>query len=119
MVWSSATPLWHFRVERDYLDVRGVLDEPLVAALPESYRLAARENRPRRTLGKCLVPFPRCLGLSFYDLAVDACRGAGFKPKVGQETTHMQTIVGLVAAGAGVSLISASVAEHPKSGVAH
>lgn len=41
---------------------------------------------------------------------VNACRGAGFEPRAVEEAAHMQTIVGLVAAGAGVSLVPTSVA---------
>lgn len=63
--------------------------------------------------------YPRRLGLSFYDLAVGACRGAGFEPRVAQEAAHMQTIVGLVAAGAGVSLVPASVAKLGEDGVTY
>lgn len=106
--------------EGDYLNVRVVLEEPLIAALPESHRLSREESiRLADLSGDPFVLFPRRLGLSFYDLAVDACRGAGFEPRVSQEATHMQTIVGLVAAGTGVSLVPVSVAEHRKTGVAY
>jgi glycine/D-amino acid oxidase-like deaminating enzyme len=54
-----------------------------------------------------------------YDLVVGACRGAGFEPRAGQEAAHMQTVVGLVAAGAGVSLVPASVAGRGEDGVAY
>ncbi|MGI8910648.1 MAG: LysR family substrate-binding domain-containing protein [Rubrobacteraceae bacterium] len=97
-----------------------VLEEFLIAALPESHRLSREESiRLADLSGDPFVLFPRRLGLSFYDLAVDACRGAGFEPRVSQEATHMQTIVGLVAAGTGVSLVPVSVAEHRKTGVAY
>jgi DNA-binding transcriptional LysR family regulator len=105
----------------DYLGVRVVLEEPLVAALPASHRLAnAGGVRLADLAGEpFVVLYPRRLGLSFYDLAVGAYRGAGFEPRVAQEAAHMQTIVGLVAAGAGVSLVPASVAKHGGEEVAY
>lgn len=106
--------------EGEYLNVRVVVEEPLVAILPDSHRLAEKEIINLAELsGDPFVLFPRRLGLSFYDLAVGACRGAGFEPAAGQEAASMQTIVGLVAAGAGVSLVPASVAKIRGTGVAY
>lgn len=106
--------------EGDYLDVHLILEEPLVAALPESHRRAAEESiRLADLSGDSFVVFPHRLGLGCYDLVVNACRRAGFEPRVGQEAAHMQTIVGLVASGAGVSLVPASVSEHHKAGVVY
>ena len=106
--------------EGDYLGVRVVLEEPLVAALPASHRLAVDEDVRLGDLAEePFVLYPRRLGLSFYDLVVGACRGTGFEPRVSQEAAHMQTVVGLVAAGAGVSLVPASVAKRGGDGVAY
>lgn len=106
--------------EGDYLGVRVILEEPLVAALPDSHRLSSAENvRLGGLSGDSFVLFTRRLGMSFYDLAVGACRGAGFDPIVGQEAVHIQTIIGLVAAGAGVSLVPASVAKLRDNGVTY
>jgi DNA-binding transcriptional LysR family regulator len=41
------------------------------------------------------------------------CREAGFRPNLAQETNDTQTIVGLVSAGYGVSLVPASIATFP------
>ena len=106
--------------EGEYLDVRVVVEEPLVAILPDSHRLAVDDGVDLAELSEDpFVLFPRRLGLSFYDLAVGACRGAGFEPVIGQEAASMQTIVGLVAAGVGVSLVPASVAKVRGTGVAY
>ena len=104
----------------EYLEVRVVVEERLVAALPDSHPLAGEDAVDLAELaGDPFVLFPRRLGLSFYDLAVEACRSAGFEPVVGQEAASMQTIVGLVAAGAGVSLVPTSVAKVRGTGVAY
>ncbi len=41
---------------------------------------------------------------------LDACQKAGFVPRVAQTARYMHTIVGLVAAGMGVALVSESLA---------
>lgn len=53
--------------------------------------------------------FPGRLGPGLRDQIDDDCRMAGFTPKVVQEAVQMQTIVGLVAAGPGVSLVPSSL----------
>ncbi len=44
----------------------------------------------------------------YHDLVLKACREAGFVPDVPHEADHLPTVLGLVAAGSGVSLIPAS-----------
>ncbi|MFC7588473.1 LysR family substrate-binding domain-containing protein [Nonomuraea antimicrobica] len=53
---------------------------------------------------------PRRLGSALYDQVIGVARAAGFEPRVVQEAVQMQTIVGLVAAGMGVSIVPESVA---------
>ena len=48
-----------------------------------------------------------------------ACQGQGFTPVVVQEATEMLTLVGLVAAGIGVALVPASVAQLRTTGVVY
>ena len=44
---------------------------------------------------------------------------AGFRPRVVQEATHIQTQVGLVAAGVGISLVPSSAASLQQAGVVY
>jgi DNA-binding transcriptional LysR family regulator len=46
-----------------------------------------------------------------------ACAQAGFAPVVAQEAVQMETIVGLVAGGLGVSLVPPSLARAGRGGV--
>ncbi|WP_165952376.1 LysR family transcriptional regulator [Kribbella albertanoniae] len=93
------------------LDVIPISREPLVVALPKGHRLAARERIPVKLLaGESFVLFPRHLGPGLHDRVSALCRAAGFEPAVVQEAVQMQTIVGLVAAGCGVSIVPGSVA---------
>jgi DNA-binding transcriptional LysR family regulator len=84
--------------------------ERLVLAVPESLGMDLPEPAPLPVLSD--APFilpPRQLGHSFHDTVVSACVRAGFMPHIAQEAVQMQTIVGLVAAGMGVSLVPESV----------
>jgi len=57
------------------------------------------------------VLFPRIVGLSLYDDVVEACRNAGFEMIVAQEAPQMPSVVNLVAADLGVSIVPAAIAQ--------
>lgn len=83
-----------------------VLREPVAAALPSSHRLARRARLPLRALAQePFVLFPRQLGPAFYDRFIGFCSEAGFAPRIVQEATQWQSIVAIVEAGVGVSLV--------------
>ncbi|MFC0106205.1 LysR family transcriptional regulator [Kibdelosporangium aridum] len=95
----------------DDLALLPVSREPLIAVLPADHRLAGRERVSVRALAdEPFVRFPRHLGPGLFDEITALCRRAGFEPRVGQEAVQMQTIVGLVASGCGVSIVPGSVA---------
>jgi DNA-binding transcriptional LysR family regulator len=82
-----------------------VLEEMLVAAIPRgmSYRkgLADLRNEP-------FVVISRSSSVSFFDHLVQTCRAAGFSPRIVQEVNELLTVLFLVQAGAGVSLVPSS-----------
>lgn len=82
-------------------------------ALPADHPLVAAPSLDLAELaGEPFVLFPRELEPQTYDRYVDACVAAGFAPRIEQEATGLQTILGLVAAGLGVAFVAASVAEN-------
>ncbi|HEY0171929.1 MAG TPA: LysR substrate-binding domain-containing protein [Pyrinomonadaceae bacterium] len=86
-----------------------ILREEFVAVLPPSHSLAEREQLPLGDMaGEPFVHFPRAVAPALYDQIADACRRAGFRPRVVQEAQEWLTILGLVEAGLGVSLVPAS-----------
>ena len=92
------------------LELTPLVEERLVAALPDSHRLARRRRVPVAALAdEAFVLVPRRLGTGLYDDVLGVCREAGFSPHVVQEANEMQTIVSLVSAGIGVSLVPESV----------
>ena len=102
------------------LTVRTVLRERTVAALPAGHPLARLSRVPlRRLAAEPLVLFPRDQAPGFHDLVIDSLAGAGAVPRVIQYAPEMLTIIGLVAAGVGVSLVPASVRRLALDGVTY
>lgn len=84
--------------------------ERLVAALPAAHALAARRPLRLRDLREeNFILIPQRWGTGYHSRVLDACKEAGFVPRVTQESKYMHTIVGLVAAGMGVALMPASL----------
>jgi DNA-binding transcriptional LysR family regulator len=91
------------------LESRTVLDEELVAVLPDEHPLAARASVPLADLaGENFVSYPDRQGSNLRDTAMRACTDAGFWPRVVQEAQDTYTVVALVAAAVGVALLPAS-----------
>ncbi|MBN9438290.1 LysR substrate-binding domain-containing protein [Bosea sp. (in: a-proteobacteria)] len=87
------------------LESRPVLDEPLIAVLPEGHPLARFETIELRDLaGEEFVMIPRDSGPALHDRIIAACRQAGFEPGISQRVAEWQTVAALVGCGLGVSL---------------
>ena len=100
--------------------LRRLPDEPMVIALPASHRLAQRHSLPLAALAKePFILFPRLVGLSLYDDVVLACRKAGFELTVAQEAPQISSVVNLVAADLGVSIVPASISQIKLEGVTY
>ncbi|ONI68976.1 hypothetical protein BWI15_34350 [Kribbella sp. ALI-6-A] len=90
------------------LESRVVSRDPLVAVLPAKHRLARRRRVSLAELaGDDFVFYNRPSGPAVYDRITGYCRDAGFTPSITQYGADVQTIVSLVAAGLGVSLLIA------------
>jgi DNA-binding transcriptional LysR family regulator len=94
--------------------------EPLVVFMRVDHPLAVSHRRqavPLKQLAtEPFVFFPRDSGTSLYDQVISMCRRAGFTPRIEQEARENATILGLVAAGLGVSILPESLRS---SGVAN
>lgn len=103
------------------LDVKPIMREPLVVALPEAHPLAAKTQVAMHEIAD--EPFilpPQHEVPGCYGQIMEACRRAGFLPKAVQEDVWlMQTIVGLVAGGIGVALVPASLRNLHRTGVVY
>jgi DNA-binding transcriptional LysR family regulator len=102
------------------LDAQEVLRERTVAALPAGHPLAELRRVPlRRLAAEPLVLFPRDQAPGFHDLLISSMVSAGAHPQVVQYAPEMLTIIGLVAAGLGASLVPASVMRLALEGVTY
>ncbi|MEM9484987.1 MAG: LysR substrate-binding domain-containing protein [Cyanobacteria bacterium P01_F01_bin.116] len=103
----------------DNLNIAPLLSEPLVVALAENHPLASEEQ----IVLAQLADEPWVTGRSNCDCGLllrilDACRQAGFEPKVQQETNDLQMTLGFVASGLGVALLLES-SQIAQTGVAY
>jgi DNA-binding transcriptional LysR family regulator len=102
------------------LDVEVLARERTVAAVPAAHPLArTRRLTLRRLAEHPFVLFPREQAPGYHDLLMTAVTSAGTPPRVIQQAAETQTIMGLVAAGAGVSLVPASVQQLALEGVVY
>jgi DNA-binding transcriptional LysR family regulator len=84
--------------------------ELLVAVLPAGHRASTSGQVDVAELrDDTFVLFPRRLGVGLWDSVMSCCQDAGFRPHAVVETPNIQAMVGLVAAGLGVSLLPESV----------
>jgi DNA-binding transcriptional LysR family regulator len=84
-------------------------EDPLVVVLPTWHRLAAKPALAISELAELpFVMYPPGGGTGIYPQIFRLCRAAGFVPRVGQTAGEASTIIGLVAAGSGVTLLPAS-----------
>jgi DNA-binding transcriptional LysR family regulator len=92
------------------IELTPLADEPLAVVLPDWHVLAARSRLNLATLAEePFVLFPRRRAPGYYDLILALCHAAGFSPNVVQEAPHQRTILSLVAAGIGVSVVPQSM----------
>jgi DNA-binding transcriptional LysR family regulator len=104
--------------ERQALRVIPLPDERLWIALPMTHELAGRKRLRLRDLrDEPFILYPRANGSLLYDTIISACQQAGFSPRVVQEAPQMASIVSLVAAGVGVTLVPESVCQLRPQGV--
>ena len=86
-----------------------VLVEPFVAVVPADHRFSKRRAIAAALLrDEPFVLFPRESVPVLHTQVLGLCRAAGFEPRVVQEVDAWHTIISLVEAGIGVSLIPAS-----------
>ncbi|MBG6502202.1 LysR family transcriptional regulator [Pseudomonas aeruginosa] len=87
-------------------------DHPLAAGSEDGLAIAALAEEP-------FVFFPRSYGPGLYDQVIALTRQAGFSPRIAQEASEAMTILGLVSAGLGESILPASFRRTRVDGVVY
>ncbi|MFA9217837.1 MAG: LysR family transcriptional regulator [Sphingomonadaceae bacterium] len=84
-------------------------EDPLVLVLPLDHPLAQQQAVAISDLqGLPFVMYPKNAGTGIYPQIFRLCREAGFAPTVAMEAAEASTIIGLVAAGCGISVLPSS-----------
>jgi DNA-binding transcriptional LysR family regulator len=97
------------RVADDRLQMRHVLSERLVAVLAPHTHWSTRAGL-RSVANEPFIVISRARSASFHDHVLSVCAAAGFAPRIVQEADELFTVVSLVRAGLGVSLVPRSAA---------
>ena len=95
-----------------------VFEERLLAVMPETHRWAGRSFLKLEQLaGEDFVLLERSEASIFYDHMISACRAVGFSPRVRHSPNLMATVVTLVAAEQGISLVPEGVQNLRRQGL--
>jgi DNA-binding transcriptional LysR family regulator len=93
-------------VSDERLATKVLLRDPLNVALPSGHPLCKHKKVSLAVLEPYdFVAFPRIGGLGFYRKVMELCAKAGFIPKIVQEVAPMESVIGLVGAGVGISVV--------------
>ncbi len=88
-----------------------ILEEPYVAVVSQSHRLASRRKiDPALLKAESFILFSPDMAKGAYDQTLDLCVAHGFRPDVQREAAQWTSLATLIGAGLGVSIAPASVA---------
>jgi DNA-binding transcriptional LysR family regulator len=105
-------------VNESWLRREVVAAERFIVAVPERHRLLpAKTVRLTALADEAIVLFPRVIAPHLYDLTLTLCNDGGFVPHVRHEADHPLTVLALVAAGLGISLVPESVGAVGRPGI--
>jgi DNA-binding transcriptional LysR family regulator len=105
---------------QDGLLIESILQERFIAVLPARHKLAGSASiHPRDLRNEPFVLFARRMGPLAFDRTLACCEAEGFRPNIVQEAPQWPTVVRLVAAGSGISLVPACVASFAMPGVVY
>ena len=87
-----------------------LVDEPMMIVLPQWHPRARDHSMPLAALAPdTFILFPRAIGPGLHDAIIASCQRAGFSPKLGLEASQTVSIIHMVAAGFGVSIVPRSL----------
>jgi DNA-binding transcriptional LysR family regulator len=96
---------------------RTLYHDPMLAVMPVSRKVTTKRVRIADLANERFVLFHREGARGLYDTIVGMCNDAGFSPRVEYEADRVQTVLSLVEAEEGVSIVPASVKKLWSNGV--
>ena len=91
--------------------------DPMMAVLPRSRQVKTKRVRISDLANESFVLFDREAAPGLFDTVTGMCNDAGFSPRVENEPNMMQTVLSLVEAEEGISIIPACVRNLRSDGV--
>jgi DNA-binding transcriptional LysR family regulator len=93
------------------VDTKLLVEEEMVLVVPQDHELASMTDPvPLASVAsETFILFPRIIGTGLYDIILSACERVGFMPSIGQEAPQIASIIPMVAAGFGVSIVPRSL----------
>jgi DNA-binding transcriptional LysR family regulator len=99
---------------------KSILHVPFIVALPESHPLSGhKEIRLGELAREPFILFSRSSEPVIYDKSIIMCHKAGFSPRMAQEASQIQTVLGLVASGLGICVIPSFIRNIKRTGVVY
>jgi DNA-binding transcriptional LysR family regulator len=105
-------------VESPELELEEIVEEALLVAVPETHPFAGKRSvHPRALAGEPLILLSREVVPGLYDQVLSLQLEHGSAAMIAQEATSIQAVLGLVAAGLGISPLPDSVRSLEREGV--
>ncbi len=105
-------------IEDPELELETIVEEALLIAVPDGHRLAEQRSvRARSLRDEPLVLLSREIVPGLYDQVIALQLEHGGEAMIAQEASSIQAVLGLVAAGLGISLLPESVRSLEREGV--
>ncbi|MCU6795701.1 LysR family transcriptional regulator [Paenibacillus sp. WQ 127069] len=96
-------------LQDESLTYEPIIEEEILLAVPQHHRLAARVSEPQQTIDILELrdePFIALKkGQGFRQIALELCAESGFKPNIVFESSNIETVQSLVAAGMGIAFV--------------
>ena len=110
-------------IHADDLTTIPLLDEPMILALA-SHHAAAKVTPASQSIALSQLSnepfiFIGPPGTGLHDETIEACRGAGYSPRIGQQAPRITSALGLVAAEMGVLLVPESLKALKMDGIVY
>lgn len=98
-----------------------ILEEYFILAISEQHPLASLSTIPLTALEDAVILVPPLELFPFYEKVITLCQAAGFEPKLASNAsvTGVVTLLSLVAAGVGVSILPNHVQSLQRTGVVY
>ena len=99
------------------ITIRNLIDEKLIAALPIQYPAEDEVIDLAEFKHESFIVYPPEVSAGLYAAILNSCQQHGFTPKIGQQAPQIVSILSLVAANLGISLVPESTQQLKIEGI--